>query len=263
MANELVKAPVERLKSILAVQSVQEQFRNAMQESAPLFMASLVDVYGSDSYLQKCDPKAVIMEALKAATLKLPITKQLGFAYIIPYGNAPQFQLGYKGYLQLAIRSGQYRHINAGCVYEGETVTEDRISGEIAISGLKSSDVAIGYFAHLESINGFRKTDFWSRERVEAHAKKFSRNFNSQGSVWKSNFDSMAIKTVLKNLLSKYALLSIEMIQAIASDAPDDEQHAENVQAYVDANANAETISIDAGVEEAEVVDGQPEKPGF
>lgn len=237
--------PVDRMKNIIAVPSVQEQFRNALQGSAPLFVASLIDVYGSDSYLQKCEPKAVIMEALKAATLKLPINKQLGFAYIVPYKGVPQFQVGYKGYIQLAIRTGQYRYINAGVIYQGETVSADRITGEISISGVKTSEETTGYFAHLETVNGFRKTLFWTKEQVLAHAQKFSKIFNSPNSVWRTNFDAMAIKTVLRNLLSKYALMSVEMVQAFTSDSEDYEA---KIQAEIDDNANREAIDVSSEV---------------
>jgi len=123
---------VQKFKDVINVDSVQEQFRNALQEGAPLFVASLIDIFSSDKNLQKCEPKAVIMEALKAATLKLPINKNLGFAYIIPYGDVPYFQLGYKGYIQLAMRTGQYRYINADVVYEGELVYHDKLTGEVS-----------------------------------------------------------------------------------------------------------------------------------
>jgi phage RecT family recombinase len=113
---------VQNLKLTLAKASVQEQFKNALAHNAPLFIASLIDIYGGDTNLQKCQPSAVIMEALKAATLRLPINRSLGFAYIVPYGSKPEFQIGYKGYIQLAMRTGAYRYINADVVYEGEFV---------------------------------------------------------------------------------------------------------------------------------------------
>jgi len=114
MANELAKnktqpmTPIESMKSVINMPSVQEQFKNALADTAPLFIASLIDVFGSDGYLQQCEPKAVIMEALKAATLKLPLNKGLGFAYLLPFKNkgkmTPTFCVGWKGYVQLAMR---------------------------------------------------------------------------------------------------------------------------------------------------------------
>ena len=205
-------APVQRLKMALSMESVKEQFQNALQDQAPLFTASLIDVYGGDTYLQKCEPKDVIMEALKAATLKLPINKSLGFAYIIPYGNKPQFQLGYKGYVQLAMRTGQYRYLNAGIIYTGQTVDTNILTGAVTITGTPQSSKAIGYFAHMETLSGFSKTVYRTVAEVEEHAQRYSKSYSMKSSPWKTNFDEMARKTVLIHLLSKYGILSVEMI---------------------------------------------------
>src|SRR6056297_1666908 len=130
-----VPQKTQKLKSILEKDSVQKQFKNALDENSGSFVASIIDLYNNDNYLRKCDPSAVVQEALKAATLKLPINKQLGFAYIVPYGDKPEFQIGYKGYIQLAMRSGQYKHLNAGKVYEGEEIEHDKLKGNYYISG--------------------------------------------------------------------------------------------------------------------------------
>src|SRR5690606_23903396 len=130
--------PIDRLKAILSAESVQEQFRNALQENAGAFVASIIDLYNTDANLRLCDPSKVVMEALKAASLKLPINRQLGFAWIAPYKDKnveyiPTLQSGYKGYIQLALRTGPYRCINADVVYEGELGRRDRLTGEIEI----------------------------------------------------------------------------------------------------------------------------------
>ena len=164
-----------KLKSVLNNETMQQSFRNILEENAGAFMASIIELYQSDSALQRCDPNKVILEALKAATLKLPINKQLGFAYIIPYGNVPTFQMGYKGYIQLAQRSGQYRYINADLVYEGEQVAYNRITGMLEISGTAKSETPIGYFAYFQLLNGFEKCVYWTREKVEAHARRYSK----------------------------------------------------------------------------------------
>lgn len=223
--NQVAKktaTPVDRLKGILGSESVKEQFQNALKENSSLFVASLIDIYGNDKYLQECEPKAVVMEALKAATLKLPINKNLGFAYIVPYKNKgvsePQFQIGYKGLIQLAMRTSQYKYINADVVYEGELQSADKLTGEIDISGEKKSDKVVGYFAFFETLNGFRKTVFWYEGKVREHAKKYSKSYNSSYSPWQTQFDEMAIKTVLRNSLSKWGILSVEMQQAISGD---------------------------------------------
>lgn len=241
-------SPVQKLKGIISTDSVQEQFRNALQDGAPLFVASLIDIYSNDKYLQKCAPQAVIMEALKAATLKLPINKNLGFAYIVPYGNEPQFQLGYKGYIQLAMRTGQYKYINADVVYEGEFKSQNKLTGDIDISGEATSEEVAGYFAYIETVNGFKKTVYWSKEKLTAHAKRYSKSFNKASSAWQTNFDEMALKTMLRNILSKYGVMSVEMMGAFIGDSVDERTPEAIVQNEIDENANKEFIDIDGAV---------------
>ncbi len=235
-------SPVDRLKVAINTPSVQEQFKNALQDNAPLFIASLIDVFASDSTLHKSDPKTIIMEALKAATLKLPINKGLGYAWIVPYKGKATMQIGYRGYIQLAQRTGYYRYLNADAVYEGETVTVDRLTGEAIISGEKTSDKAIGYFAFFELLNGFRKSIFWTREQVESHARRFSQSFQAQVSPWKTDFDEMAKKTLLKHILSKYGLLSVEMVSAVSQD----EDPEVIAQREIDQHANQDVIDVQA-----------------
>ena len=245
-------APVDRLKVVLAAPSVQEQFENALAEGRNLFVASLIDLYGSDSGLQACDPGAVVREALKAAVLKLPINRSLGFAWIVPYKGAPQFQLGYKGYVQLAMRTGHYRVINADLVYEGELRGTDRLTGLIDLTGERKSDKVAGYFAYIETVNGFRKAIYWPRDRVEAHAKRYSPAFGVKEGPWQANFDSMAIKTMLRLLLSKYGLLSVELQRALEHDQDEEDDLAQEVLA----NANREVIDV-----ESRVVPDKPKPP--
>lgn len=235
-------APVERLKQMLKTESVQEQFQNALQENRGAFVASLIDIYATDRNLQACPPNLVILEALKAATLKLPINRSLGFAWIVPYKNTPQMQIGYKGYIQLAQRTGQYKYINADVVYEGEMVKADKLTGELDLSGEAKSDKIIGYFAHVETVNGFRKTVYWSRDRVLAHAKRFAKGFDRPDSAWQTSFDAMALKTVLRHLLGHYGILSVEMMNAIAADRDEDDE-AQFAQ-EVSERANAEVIDV-------------------
>ena len=239
-----------KLKSVLNNETMQQSFRNILEENAGAFMASIIELYQSDSALQRCDPNKVILEALKAATLKLPINKQLGFAYIIPYGNVPTFQMGYKGYIQLAQRSGQYRYINADLVYEGEQVAYNRITGMLEIAGTATSETPIGYFAYFQLLNGFEKCVYWTREKVEAHARRYSKAWSKQDSPWHNNFDAMALKTVIRNIISKYGVMSVEFANAIANDGAD-----ERIEAEIAANANGRPIAIP---ETGEVIDAQP-----
>jgi recombination protein RecT len=257
---------IDSLKSMLNAPSVQEQFKNALADNSGPFVASLIDLYSGDNYLQNCEPKAVIMECLKAAVLKLPINKSLGFAYIVPYKSnnvlVPQFQIGYKGLIQLAMRTGQYRIINADMVYEGEFRTRNKLTGEFDLSGTKTSDVIVGYFAYIELLNGFSKTLYMTKEKVTAHAKKYSKSYAQPSGPWTKEFDAMAIKTVLRNLLSHYGFLSVDMVSAFDNDA--DQDVADRVQGEIRSNANVK----DAGFSEAEVVNDIPEVnnsngPGF
>lgn len=226
-SNALAR-PIDKLKHILAAQSVQEQFKSVLAENAGAFVASIIDLYNTDRTLQMCDPKNVVMEALKAASLKLPINKQLGFAWIVPYKDGktgqyiPTFQLGYKGYVQLCMRTGAYRYINADIVYEGELVKYDKLTGEIEIDPeQRKSDKKIGYFAFIETLNGFRKTLYMSVEEVTKHAQQYSKSFGSKNSVWATDFDAMALKTCLRLLLSKYGIMSVEMQRAYIEDSSD------------------------------------------
>ncbi len=264
VATQNKPSKIEALKSILKAPSVQEQFQNTLKENSGSFVASIIDLYNGDNYLQQCEPKEVVMEALKAAVLKLPINKSLGFAYIIPYNNSskneagqwvkkmqPQFQMGYKGYIQMAMRTGQYRFINADMVFEGEIREVNKLTGEIDFSGTRKSENVIGYFAYIELLNGFSKTLYMTKDRILSHAKKYSKSFEGKNSPWTLHFDEMALKTVLKNLLSHYGFLSVEMMTAFDSDEQPD-YSGEN-------GANSKEI----GIEEAEVVvQPEPEAQG-
>ena len=238
------KAPSALMKAYCANQNVQAKLEGLLGESKNSFVASLLDLYTSDTNLMACDPALVMAEAMKAAVLKLPITKSLGFAYIVPFkdgnGNSiPTFIMGYRGYIQLAMRTGQYKSINADCVYEGETAKFNRVTGELTITGEAKSDKAIGYFAYFEMLNGFYKAIYWTREKVTEHAKKKSKSWKRQNSPWHTDFDAMACKTMLRQILSKYGFMSVEVMTAIAHDVDDE------VSADVEANGNGAPLVIE------------------
>jgi len=269
MSNITVK-PMDKLKAVLNVDSVKEQFKNALNENAGAFLASIIDLYGSDTYLQKCDPQTVIMECLKAATLKLPINKQLGFAYVVPYKSKgafiPQFQLGYKGYIQLAMRTGQYKFLNAGVLLEGVKIKQNILTGEVEFSGEPTSTKAQGYFAYMQLTNGFTKTVYMTAEEVLAHAKRYSKSFSYDSSAWKSNFDEMAIKTAMRKLLSHYGFLTTEMATALTSEK--DEDAESRVASEIAQEANQEVVDIQPETTEGDVPPDdesgqQPEGPDF
>jgi len=245
---------VQRFRTVLEDPIVQEQFKNALEENAPLFVASLIDVVSNDKVLQECSPKDLIREAFKAATLKLPINKGLGFAWIVPFREKgvpkPQMQIGYKGYIQLAQRTAQYRYINADIVYEGELKKADKLTGEINLNGEATGDKVIGYFAHIETTNGFRKTLYMTKAQIESHAKRYSKSFSQGFSPWKTNFDEMAMKTVINSLLKRYGILSVEMLGAFQGD---DDQRTPEAKAQDDITNFANSES--AGFSDAEIIE--------
>jgi len=217
MSNVAVR-PADRIKSILSADTVKSQFESALGKSSGQFIASLIELYSSDTTLQKYEPGAIVKEALKAAALNLPIIKSLGFAYIVPYKNVPTFTIGYKGLIQLAQRTGQYRFINADIIFEGETVTKDKLTGEITISGTATSEKEIGYFAYIETVNGFQKAYMMTREEAEKYGKRYAPSYASQYSPWQNQFSAMAKKTCLRKLISTYGYMSVEMQSVIAND---------------------------------------------
>lgn len=261
--------PIDALKHILSASSVQEQFKNALSDNSGPFVASIIDLVNGDKTLQDCEPKQVVMEALKAATLKLPINRALGFSFIVPYKNkqgvTATFQVGYKGYIQLAMRTGQYRILNADAVFEGELRKVNKLTGEIDFSGDKRSDTVIGYFAYIELINGFAKTLYMTKEGVRSHAKKYSKSYGHSLSAWQTDFDAMAKKTVIRNLLSHYGYLSVEMVGAIDNDLQADTEYRDQ---EVKQATGTKTINVDeVAFEELgeNGADGEPqfEDPGF
>lgn len=260
------KQRADRLKSIMSQESVQEQFKNALKDNSGPFIASVIDLYNSDTTLQCCDPQQVVMEALKAAILKLPINKSLGFAYVIPYKKngkqLPQMQIGYKGYVQLAMRTGQYRYINTDVVYEGELKGKDKLSGKLDFSGEKLSDKVVGYVAYIETLNGFSKALYMTVDDVKRHAQRYSKSYQFGNDIWKTEFDAMAKKTVLRNLLTHYGFLSIEMTTAFTSDEP--ESYEKKVSEDIDQNAGTIDTDFEEVKEESKEGEGTPEeKPDF
>jgi len=207
------------IKGLMDSPAVKKRFEEVLNKRAPQYMSSIVNLVNSDTNLKKCEPMSVIASCMVAATMDLPVDKNLGYAWVVPYGNKAQFQMGYKGYIQLALRTGQYKAINVTEIREGELISWNPLSEEVEIDFTqRKSDKVIGYAGYFKLLNGFEKTVYWSREDVEAHAKKFSKTYNFANSTWKTDFDAMAKKTVLRNLLSKWGILSIEMQNAYVAD---------------------------------------------
>ena len=214
--------PYAKLKTLVTSEEIQARFKQVLGDKAPGFLASVINTVYLNDALRDADPNSVLTSAIKAAVLDLPIDPNLGFAWLIPYSNhgkkEAQFQMGYKGYIQLALRSGQYQAINAAKIYQGEQVVEDRLTGKIKLNGKKVSDEVTGYVAYFQLSNGFEKFYYMSVDEVNAHAKRYSKSYGRDTSPWKTHFDAMALKTVLRALISKYGIMSIQMLGAMKDD---------------------------------------------
>ena len=236
MANELT--PVQQLRNSLNNDNVKRRFEEILKNKSAGFIASILGLANSNTNIANCDPTSVINSALIAATLDLPISPNLGFAYIIPYGNKAQFQIGYKGFLQLAIRSGKIKNINVTEVYEGELIKSDRFKGIYEFDeSKKTSEKVIGYYAYIQTTTGLEKGEFWSEDKVLEHGKTYSKTFNQTNSLWKTKRIEMGKKTVLKALISKWTELSIEpqmQTAVIADQSVINDADSLNVE-YVDA----------------------------
>lgn len=210
----------------------QDYLASVLGEKKGQFVSNLTTLVANDKNLQECEPITTMYAAMIATSLDLPLNRNLGFAYVIPYKNnkegktEAQFQIGYKGLLQLAIRSGQFSTINVTDIREGEIETFDLLTGEIKFTAKPNREQLpiIGYASFFRLNNGFAKTLYMTKSEVEAHGLRYSQTFSSKNdyvrksSKWTTDFDAMARKTVLKLLLSRYAPLSVEMQKAVTSD---------------------------------------------
>lgn len=233
------------LKGMLEMPAYKNKFNEMLGKKAAGFMSSIIAVTNNNKYLAKANPATVIGAAAQAAMLDLPINQSLGFAYIVPYGSEAQFQLGYKGYIQLAQRSGQYVDIGAKTVYEGELEYENRLLDKFKF-GERTSDKVIGYLAYFRLTNGFEKMLFMELDDMIAHAKKYSKNYKGGTDKWGlTDFNTMAEKTVLKRLLSKYGPLSIESVQMSQALANDGGVVKMNENGDFDVDFDGETIDAE------------------
>ena len=232
MANEVVKKPqtgLQKFNAMLENTRTQEYLTNVLGEKKQTFVSNMVALVSSNKALSECDPSTIMFSCLKATALGLPLDPALSMAWVIPFKDnksgttVATFQLGAKAYTQLALRTAQYKKINVRDVRECEIVGEDFVSGEMQFKKLeKDREKApiVGYVAMFELINGFSKQLYMSNEEIDAHAKRFSQTYRKGYGLWadKDMRPKMAEKTVLKLLLSKWGVLSVEMQDAISSD---------------------------------------------
>ena len=233
------------LKGMLEMPAYKNKFNEMLGKKAAGFMSSIIAVANNNKLLAKAEPATVIGAAAQAAMLDLPINQSLGFAYIVPYKGAAQFQLGYKGYIQLAQRSGQYVDIGAKTVYEGELEYENRLLDKFKF-GERTGDKVIGYLAYFRLTNGFEKMLFMELDEMIAHAKKYSQSYKGGTDKWGlADFNVMAEKTVLKRLLSKFGPLSIESVQMSQALSNDGGVISMNKDGEFDVNFDGETIDAE------------------
>lgn len=248
---------IPALKSLLATEAIRKQMKSLLGDKAGHFMMAIVGVVEGTPQLQDCEPQSIINSAIASATLDLPIEKNLGYAYIVPYKDKAQFQMGYKGYIQLALRSGQYKYINSIEIKEGELENYNLLTGEFNFKFIEDINQrleakTIGYASYIEFTNGFRNTLYMTKEQVLDHAEKYSQSYGTDlkkgysSSNWSKNFDAMALKTVLKLNLSKFGALSVSVQKALQIDGSSiksiSEEGTINVE-YVD-NTNEENKII-------------------
>jgi len=213
----MAQSNIVALRGYFNNETCMNNLRAMLGGKAAGFATSVLSVVNNNTLLQKADPATVYSSAMVAASLDLPINPNLGFAAIVPYGNQAQFQIMTRGILQLAIRSGQYAKITNAVVHKGELVKYDPFKDEYEFDATKKeSDEVIGYVAYFRTVGGFEKYFYMTKDECMAHGKKYSRSFEK--GVWTTDPDAMCLKTVLKLLLSKYGILSIEMQRAIKFD---------------------------------------------
>lgn len=289
MQQQKTVSGLTRFNRSISDEKTQEYLSQVLKEKKGSFVNNITALVTNNALLQNCEPMPLMFTALKATALDLPLDPNLGFAYIIPYKNNrtgktdPQFQIGYKGIVQLAIRSGQFKTINVRDVREGEITGEDFLSGELSFRMLKEDREkapVVGYVGFFELVNGFRKMAYWTIAELEQHADKYSQTYKNDkkygntSSKWSTDFDAMAKKTALKNLLSKYAPLSVEMQCAIKYDQgtvineQGDVRYADNDQSMtgkerLEEIERKERELAGQDVEEAEVVEDEEPKGLF
>lgn len=277
----------EKMSAFLSKSGTQEYLASVLGEKKEKFVTNLASIASQDKALAECTNISVMSGAIVATTLGLSLNKAFGYAYLVPFKNKKlqkteaQFQIGYKGYIQLAMRTGEYRKLNAVPIYENQFVRWNEMEEELTLNDVDGEGAVVGYVAFFELLNGFKKMMFWRYSKMIRHADEFSMAFNKekykllkegkipQGELWKyssfwyKDFDSMALKTMLRQLLSKYGILSEDMQrayeydQAVVSDSEaryvdNEPMPRETVQPVVE---QADPMSGDGTVIEAKVME--------
>lgn len=266
LQNSLTKSPQTKKTGITAYlnsAAVIENIGQALGETnRQRFITGVISAVNNNAQLQECTNQSILSGALLGETLKLSPSPQLGHYYLVPFndqkkGKVAQFQLGYKGYIQLAIRSGQYKKLNVIAIKKGELEYFDPLNEEIKINLMvdkwdeREAVETIGYYAMFELVNGFKKAIYWSKKQMESHALKYSAGFKKDRqngwnyTFWSKDFDGMAYKTMLRQLISKWGIMSIDMQTAFEHD-----------MSYTDESGNINYSESEA--EEPVIIDMEP-----
>lgn len=230
--NSLVKSKKTNLTAYLTSDAVKSQINKVIGgNNGDRFVSSIISAVQANASLKDCTSPSIVSAALLGYSLKLSPSPQLGQYYLVPFYNRKkgvseaQFNLGYKGYIQLALRSGQYKKLNVLAIKEGELINYNPLDEEIEVKLIDDEEErekakTIGYYAMFEYLNGFKKTMYWSKAKMESHALKYSQGYKAKKgyTFWEKDFDSMAYKTMLRQLISKWGIMSIDMQSALDSD---------------------------------------------
>ncbi len=234
MSNQMQTKQTQAVKTLNGLferDAIKARLKDMLDKNAGTFITSVINVVNASPKLVVCEPMSIIKASMVAASLDLAVDPNLGFSTIVPYKNQAQFQMMYKGFVQLAIRSGQYKTINVTEVYADELDNNNPFTGEVAFTDSENWKMRyqedgeiVGFYAYFELLSGFKKSLYMTKDEVEKHARAYSSSYqydikqNRKTSRWSTDFKAMGKKTVLKLLLSKYGILSVEMRTAVQFD---------------------------------------------
>lgn len=264
--NSLVnKEPKQTFSAFLATDAMKKKINEMVGgKDGQQFVTAIISAVSTNPQLAECENSSIVSAALLGQALKLSPSPQLGQYYIVPFNNSDrgckvaQFQLGYKGYIQLAIRSGQYKKINVLAIKEGELIEYDPLNEEIKVNLIEDEELreqaeTIGYYAMFEYMNGFRKTIYWTKQKMEAHALKYSKGYKAKKgyTFWEKDFDGMAYKTMLRQLISKWGIMSVDMQTAMEKDMAVIKENGD--YEYIDNNSNEIEVASSNNLSEEKI----------
>lgn len=275
ISNSLTKSKRNTsLAAYLTQEAVKNQISNIVGGRSQRFISAIVSAVNTNPQLQECTNQSIVSGALLGESLNLSPSPQLGQYYLVPFndrnkGKVAQFQLGYKGYIQLAIRSGQYKKLNVLAIKKGELVKFDPLNEEIEVNLMQNEEErenaeTVGYYAMFEYTNGFRKAIYWSKAKMEAHAMRYSMGYRAKKgyTFWEKDFDAMAYKTMLRQLISKWGIMSVDMVNAFENDMA--VLNEDGSKFYIDTDETEEVVEeIEEPVTEEQTEETDPAKALF